>query len=429
MTARSIHSLVCLGEFGAVLQVQSAVLGRRKQYPLWVSWALALLFWGITQWFWGDYVAFSLSSILFNSGRYCFTTFLFGGRPYKKMNALLLSGVTILFYENVLGALTSALYGIPMEEVWRVPYAAHLYLVVLNGLVFVVLRFLRRYTHTISPSQKAIGTLYLCIIGLLNLILMQFGSYSKAYSYMFLISVGLVLSSTLCFAGFVMLSSQIQRASNADRQALIEQQRADALMDSYQTQRRLTHEFKNHLGVLRYYLEKEDLAGAKSYIANLSEDMSALDLVVNTRNPLLDALLSREYYAARQAGVLLNFNLCDLSGLSLSSTELVTLVCNLLDNAIDAAQKADPPQVDFRARPHPDGFLLSVRNRVTEDIPLTEDMLPVSTKSEPGHGIGLHNVQQVVRNRGGEFFLSCKDRWFCFTCILPKQVLHDPLKK
>ena len=95
------------------------------------------------------------------------------------------------------------------------------------------------------------------------------------------------------------------------------------------------------------------------------------------------------------------------------------VVSNLLNNAIDAAAQADPPEVYFRMRKTEEELLLSVRNRVREDLDLPDSQLPRSTKKEPGHGIGLWNVTDVLRKYQGEYAISCRDRWFRFTCSVP----------
>ena len=84
-----------------------------------------------------------------------------------------------------------------------------------------------------------------------------------------------------------------------------------------------------------------------------------------------------------------------------------------------AAAAADPPQVTLRIRRLGDEYVVSVRNRVSQDIPLRQDELPASTKGEPGHGMGLANVRAVVERCGGEYAITCKDKWFCFTCSIP----------
>ena len=56
--------------------------------------------------------------------------------------------------------------------------------------------------------------------------------------------------------------------------------------------------------------------------------------VVNTHNPLL----STEYRDAAKHKVQLRLDLCDLEHFPLRDTELVTVMCNLLDSAIRAAE-------------------------------------------------------------------------------------------
>ena len=66
------------------------------------------------------------------------------------------------------------------------------------------------------------------------------------------------------------------------------------------------------------------------------------------------------------------------------------------------------------------GFVLvSVRNRVQKNLDLPDGQLPRSTKKEPGHGIGLWNVTDVLRKYQGEYAISCRDKWFRFTCSVP----------
>ena len=96
---------------------------------------------------------------------------------------------------------------------------------------------------------------------------------------------------------------------------------------------------------------------------------------------------------------------------------------NLLDNAIRAAAQAKPPEVYLRARRNEEEYLISVRNRVQKDLELVDGELPRSTKAEPGHGMGLVNVREVLDRCRCEYTLSCRDRWFRFTCAVPTRKL------
>ena len=198
-----------------------------------------------------------------------------------------------------------------------------------------------------------------------------------------------------------MFNDQVMQRRSLHFQAELEQQRASALLDSYTAQRRLTHEFTNHISALRALLEQGDVAGAQNYIAGVDKAVAASTTIMDTHNPLLDSILTRKYEEAARQGVSVYFDLCDLRNFPLSGVDMVTVLANLLDNAICAAAQAYPPEVYVRVRKTGDG------------------QLPRTTRKEPGHGMGLSNVRDVLLRHGAEYTLSCRDNWFRFTCAVP----------
>ena len=72
---------------------------------------------------------------------------------------------------------------------------------------------------------------------------------------------------------------------------------------------------------------------------------------MDTRNPLLDALLSKKYEEASRKGVMVYFDLPDLRDMPMGQTDLVIVLSNLLNNAIEAAAQADPPEIYVRMPP------------------------------------------------------------------------------
>ncbi len=410
-------ALPCLGEFLAALQIQYALLGKGR-LPLWASVAGSLALWAVTQGLWGHYTAFSFWALFFNALRMLMASMFFGGTLTKKAFSVVACGGITLFYGNLLGSLVARFRQIRLAQVWLTPEIMVLYLL-LNLFVYLGIRVLKKQSWVEEPVQRRLSGLYLTVLTLLSVILTAFGQMSLQYEFLFLICLGLVISVMIYFALLAIFNARLAQANQTVLQMKMEQERADALMESYQAQRRLTHEFTNHMDAVNFYLNKGDAAGAREYLASVAQRISAGTSVVNTHNPLLDALLSRAYHSASEKEIMMNFDLCDLRQFPLSNTDMVTVISNLLDNAIRAAAQADPPQINVRIKQMDGEYVVSVRNRVREDVPLHGDELPASTKQEPGHGVGLANVRSVLVRYGGEYAISCKDRWFCFTFTVP----------
>ena len=141
---------------------------------------------------------------------------------------------------------------------------------------------------------------------------------------------------------------------------------------------------------LEQYQERiDELAKEKRYaeLRDLFLPMEPADIA-----PLLDSILSKKYEEAAQKGVTVYFDLCDLKEIPFDGMDMVIVLSNLLDNAIRAAAQALPPEVYVRIRKTPEEYLLSVRNRVQEDLlleegkqeqmPLLYRLLPKETAAE-----------------------------------------------
>ena len=385
--------LVCLVQGNAFILVEWAYLGRGKlRWP--VLWAELLCMGEMGLSLAAGMSFFNVQSVLLNVLYLFVTAQLFGGTFADKLTACLINGTMCLLVENTVNYTYSWFTGVRTGEAWQHP-GCLIALCAANLIVGAAV------AHSLySWNQK-------CALQPLQALVMSFFP-----------GVAVVLNIVLMF------NDQVVQRQNSRYRAQLEQQRAEALLDSYTEQRRLTHEFTNHMSALSALLDQDDLKGARTYLASVSKTVAAGTTIMDTHNPLLDSILSKKYEEAAKVGVNIYFDLCDLKRMPFDSMDMVIVLSNLLDNATRAAAQALPPEVYVRIRKTPEEYLISVRNRVQEDLLLEEGKLPGTTKKESGHGMGLANVQDVLRKYGAEYTVSCRDRWFRFTCTIPCAV-HD----
>ena len=112
------------------------------------------------------------------------------------------------------------------------------------------------------------------------------------------------------------------------------------MQSSFEQQKRFLHDYKNQLGCVQGLLADGKTEEAGSYIAGLSEAFKSGDYV-NTNHPAVNVVLNRKYADALEKKITITMSVNDLSGLTMKEEEIVTLLVNLLDNAMEACEKLD----------------------------------------------------------------------------------------
>lgn len=199
---------------------------------------------------------------------------------------------------------------------------------------------------------------------------------------------------------------------------------AELLMGNYREQRRLTHDFQNHLSILDGLLQECDYGKAENYLKNLLQEVNDTETVVHTNYLIMDIILNKFYQKAKNKHVMMEFEVTELGNVSLPEEELVIIMSNLLDNAIEAVEQVkQEKRVIVRAVKQQSGLLISVRNTtIHEEIEAVEKIR--TTKNDKwNHGYGLENIIRLTRKNNGEYAVECKNGWFLITVILPCDVL------
>lgn len=412
--------LVCIMQWAAFVMVEYAYLGRGKvRHPFLWATVLGVIQMEVTIRY--DIPFFSTVSILLNVVFLLCTVCMLGGTFADKLTACLINGTMCLLVENTVNYTYSWFTGVCTGDAWHYP-GCLIALCAANLIVgAVAAHFLHSWNQkrALQPLQALVMSFFPGVAVVLNMVLMVTGTRQPATLMTMLLTLGMTVAVLVHICIVQMFNEEVVLRQNSRFRAQLEQQRAEALLDSYTAQRRLTHEFTNHMSALDALLTQGDLKGAQAYIAGVSKAVAAGTTIMDTHNPLLDSILTKKYEDAAKQGVSVYFDLCDLKNLPFDSTDMVIVLSNLLDNAIRAAADALPPEVYVRIRKTQDEYLISVRNRVQQDVELEEGKLPFSTKREKGHGMGLANVQEVLNRYGADYTVSCRDRWFRFTCSLP----------
>jgi len=170
------------------------------------------------------------------------------------------------------------------------------------------------------------------------------------------------------------------------------------------------HEFANRLHTIIALIEldrAQDAAELATSELALSQAL-ADRLLSAVEEPVLLALLLGKAAQASERGIAFELDLPDrLEATSVPARDLIAIVGNLIDNALDAASVTPSPRVDVSVRGEGDELRIAVAD--SGPGPRDGDQvfdLGVTTKRAAGHGIGLALVRQAVTRLGGRIHVT-----------------------
>lgn len=174
------------------------------------------------------------------------------------------------------------------------------------------------------------------------------------------------------------------------------------------------HDMRHHFSLLQGLASKGNIEDIKQYLRIAQSDMDAITPIRFCENETVNLILSAFSTKAKQSGIQLTIE-AKLPGiLSLSDTELCSLLSNALENAINACKNiTDISQriISLLVYSKNNKLCIDIRNRYRVE-PILQDELPVS--KEQGHGYGTKSMAHIVEKHGGVYQFSVKDGWFIF---------------
>ena len=189
----------------------------------------------------------------------------------------------------------------------------------------------------------------------------------------------------------------------------------EALSASYTAQRKLTHDFNAHLATLSSYLDNEQIKDAQDYITTLQEQQTDRILIANTHNSTIDALLNQKAQVAKKNSIDIRFKVNDLSGIKVAPIDLVIIIGNLLDNAIEACVKLPADEREIYAQLLlEDTLFLSFRN-TSPPVEIVNGYIATTKKPPDLHGFGLQNIKTALGKYDSFYDMAYEDGYFAFT--------------
>lgn len=193
-----------------------------------------------------------------------------------------------------------------------------------------------------------------------------------------------------------------------------------SISDNLEKQKRKSHEYNNHMAAIKGMLEQGQIDELQKYVSVIVEKEKKLPAEINTYHTIINAILNTKYDEIKQKDITLIMKVNDLSGITMSDEDIVVLLSNLLNNAIEACEKSKEKMLKLKFVIEDEQIILSVKNSIAE-LPTSVDGQLVTSKvdKEDCHGIGMKNIVDVIEKYSGRYVIDYDQQWFTVSMIIP----------
>ena len=179
--------------------------------------------------------------------------------------------------------------------------------------------------------------------------------------------------------------------------------------EAYSQQRKMTHEFNNQLAVIKGMLENGGgTENVLDYIKEIQNLPDASKRLVSTRRSVADVVINQKLALAGSKNIDFRVQLDDLSSVKLPDYALVVVLTNVIDNAIEAAEKVSDGtkrKISLKVKVMDDVTFLNIENYTETPVVIKNNRVVTSKGDRLKHGYGLLNVSSIVEQYGGFYTL------------------------
>ena len=194
-----------------------------------------------------------------------------------------------------------------------------------------------------------------------------------------------------------------------------------SISENFAKQRKKTHEYKNQIMCMEALIAAKNYSGLEEYVRKVSGNLSEELDYIKTNHTIVDAILNSKFQEMLDKNIVFIFKINDLSEINICDEDIVVILSNLLNNAIEACEKCPGKKViKMKFVKEKDAVIISVKNTYDGELVIRDGEIQTSKKHEADeHGIGIKNVIDVITKQQGAYVIQNDENEFYFSIIIP----------
>lgn len=271
--------------------------------------------------------------------------------------------------------------------------------------VLIVINF---YKIRIEKNIPLIFSLPIALIAVISMVItINMFLVINGNNYKF-IYINITLIFIVCIVSIYIFNKMVNVMSeNARQKILIKQseyyeKKIEADRKSINDTRKIKHDMKNHMYAIKNMAKNNMSKDIITYTNDILGKIEGEKVYINTGNYLIDGMLNVKFEEVKNQGIDFKYDVKIPEGIKLPEFEVITILGNLLDNAIEGVKTIkDNRYIEVFISYKDSNLLIKIVNTF-DGLVIKDNKGFVSRKEEKTyHGIGLENVREQVEKSNG----------------------------
>lgn len=300
-------------------------------------------------------------------------------------------------------------------------------IIISKVLYFIIVMILLGFTQKDESIIKIPTAFYIFpLITLISVTCFWYVSLNQHLEFRNQIILGIVSVLLLLATLFVFFSFQAN--AHRENKLLLLQQEQDKIKTDItyyeilekqnNNLRAYAHDAKNHLSTIKNLNDNPEV---EMYISKMIERLAEYGKVCHSGNHTLDVVIDKYVTECELNNIAFEFDIKNNNLSQIEPYDLVAILGNLLDNALEAAEQSQDKMVSIETDFRNNFSVIIVSNSCDKNPQFSNSELPITTKSNKRlHGFGLKSVRKTIKKYNGDiaFYYDDMTKSFVVTIMI-----------
>lgn len=193
------------------------------------------------------------------------------------------------------------------------------------------------------------------------------------------------------------------------------------MQESVERVKSIRHDMKLHLATLKdYTLENK---AATDYLNSLLDDIGKSEIYSDTGNIAFDSIINFKLRKAKEDNISMDLNISVPPVINVEVVDIVTILGNLLDNALNAVAKLNEKSIKLDIEFIKGGLFIKIDNPFNGRVKYMEEKNGeekqiASLNGDKNRGYGLKNIRQSIEKYNGYMKITTTNNIFSIGVFL-----------